>query len=277
MYVLKDLSIIDGNLVKAKASNGFELYLERKVLRPFLSHITVETYAKPLSKHWLIFPYYLENGKALLIPANEMSSSYPRVWEYLQSASKILRGRESGKADNDQWYGYIYRKNLTLFDDPKIIVQVISRKGKYAYDDASLYFSGGGNGPYYGIRLSDQNNQHSLHYLQALLSSTLLDYYLHHVSTAFRGGYWSYGKRFIEKLPIRTIDFSNPEDVARHDRMISLVQSLINLHKQLASTAGEQERTLLQRRIEATDQQIDRLVYELYDLTEEEIAIVERK
>jgi hypothetical protein len=40
---------------------------------------------------------------------------------------------------------------------------------------------------------------------------------------------------------------------------------------------GEQERTLLQRRIEATDQQIDRLVYELYDLTEEEIAIVEEK
>ena len=32
---------------------------------------------------------------------------------------------------------------------------------------------------------------------------------------------------------------------------------------------------MLQRQIEATDRQIDRLVYELYDLTEEEIAIVE--
>jgi len=34
-------------------------------------------------------------------------------------------------------------------------------------------------------------------------------------------------------------------------------------------------KTLLQRQIEATDRQIDALVYELYDLTVEEIAIVE--
>jgi len=35
------------------------------------------------------------------------------------------------------------------------------------------------------------------------------------------------------------------------------------------------DKTLLQRQIEATDRQIDALVYELYDLTAEEIAIVE--
>ena len=33
---------------------------------------------------------------------------------------------------------------------------------------------------------------------------------------------------------------------------------------------------LLQRQIDATDRQIDGLVYELYELTEEEIGIVER-
>ena len=35
------------------------------------------------------------------------------------------------------------------------------------------------------------------------------------------------------------------------------------------------KQTLIQRRIDATDQQIDKLVYELYELTPEEIAIVE--
>jgi hypothetical protein len=35
------------------------------------------------------------------------------------------------------------------------------------------------------------------------------------------------------------------------------------------------EKTAIQRQIEATDGQIDRLVYELYGLTEEEIGIVE--
>ncbi len=35
--------------------------------------------------------------------------------------------------------------------------------------------------------------------------------------------------------------------------------------------------SLLMREIEATDRQIDQLVYELYGLTEEEIKIVEEK
>ena len=36
------------------------------------------------------------------------------------------------------------------------------------------------------------------------------------------------------------------------------------------------EKTVLQRQITATDHQIDRLVYELYKLTAEEIKIIEK-
>ena len=57
--------------------------------------------------------------------------------------------------------------------------------------------------------------------------------------------------------------------------MVVLMQTMLDLHRQLSSPAPEEERTLLARHIEATDRQIDRLVYELYDLTEEEIGIVE--
>ncbi len=78
----------------------------------------------------------------------------------------------------------------------------------------------------------------------------------------------------IEIFAILTIDFSDPADVARHDRMVELVQSMLDLHK-LASAGTDHDKTLLARRIEATDRQIDRLVYELYGLTEEEIEIVE--
>jgi hypothetical protein len=50
---------------------------------------------------------------------------------------------------------------------------------------------------------------------------------------------------------------------------------VLALHKQLAAAKIEHEKTSLQRQIEATDRQIDTLVYELYELTEEEIRIVE--
>ena len=53
------------------------------------------------------------------------------------------------------------------------------------------------------------------------------------------------------------------------------MQAMLDLHKALSSAGPEHERTLLARRIEATDRQIDALVYELYGLTEEEIGIVE--
>lgn len=59
------------------------------------------------------------------------------------------------------------------------------------------------------------------------------------------------------------------------DRIVSLVDSMRSLHEQLAKARTSYEQTLLQRQIEATDGQIDKLVYELYGLTDEEIKIVE--
>ena len=50
---------------------------------------------------------------------------------------------------------------------------------------------------------------------------------------------------------------------------------MLSLHKQLQEARTPQDKTRLQRQIEATERQIDALVYELYGLTEEEIKIVE--
>lgn len=82
-------------------------------------------------------------------------------------------------------------------------------------------------------------------------------------------------KRYIEKVPIATIDLSRPLDRTRHDRMVQLVERMLTPHERLASVRTEHERTLLLRHIAAIDRQIDQLVYELYGLTDEEIRIVE--
>ncbi len=57
--------------------------------------------------------------------------------------------------------------------------------------------------------------------------------------------------------------------------MVNLVNQMLNLNKKLNNAKLPQEKNLLQRQIETTDKQIDKLVYELYDLTDEEIKIVE--
>ncbi|MDD2837000.1 MAG: hypothetical protein PHY05_12735 [Methanothrix sp.] len=58
-------------------------------------------------------------------------------------------------------------------------------------------------------------------------------------------------------------------------KIIELVEKMLALHKQLPEAATPHEKTALERQIEAMDGQIDALVYELYGLTVEEIAIVE--
>ena len=56
---------------------------------------------------------------------------------------------------------------------------------------------------------------------------------------------------------------------------VELLQAMLALHKRAAGAKTGHQQTSLSRQIEATDAQIDRLVYELYGLSEEEIAIVE--
>ena len=57
--------------------------------------------------------------------------------------------------------------------------------------------------------------------------------------------------------------------------MIALVERMLALHQKLAAATVPPDKELYQRQTEATDRQIDALVYELYGLTEEEIGIVE--
>jgi hypothetical protein len=75
----------------------------------------------------------------------------------------------------------------------------------------------------------------------------------------------------------RTINFSDPVDKARHDRMVALVTQMLDLNKRLQDAKLEHDKTLLSRQVEATDAAIDKLVYEAYGLTDEEIKGVENK
>jgi hypothetical protein len=115
----------------------------------------------------------------------------------------------------------------------------------------------------------------TIKYVLGLLNSRLLDFFLKRVSTPLRGGFFRYFTQFVEQLPIRPIDFSNRSDRSRHDKMVELVDRMLALHKQLAAAKAPPERANLQAQIDATDRRIDRLVYELYGLTDAEIALVE--
>ena len=57
--------------------------------------------------------------------------------------------------------------------------------------------------------------------------------------------------------------------------IVSLVTGMLELHKHLSHAKTDQEKRLVTQEIESTDRQIDSLVYGLYGLTADEIAVVE--
>ena len=59
------------------------------------------------------------------------------------------------------------------------------------------------------------------------------------------------------------VNFDDPADVARHDKMVALVERMLELHKKLAAATIPADKELYQRQIEATDGQMDGLVYEV--------------
>ena len=161
-------------------------------------------------------------------------------------------------------------KKDNYFEREKLVLQRIrnlslKRRLVLTYDQYKYYTSIN-----IGVILNNSNSRYNLKYLLGILNSNFMNKYY-----AKRYHNIQIKNEFLGELPIPIIDFSNSADVARHDRMVTLVDQMLALHKQLPQARTPHEQTALQRQIEATDRQIDALVYELYALTEEEIAIVE--
>ncbi len=148
------------------------------------------------------------------------------------------------------------------FEKPKIVIPAIVQNASYAFDREGYY-----SNDKTSIIVTDDL------YLLGVLNSKIPDFVMHLIASTKQGGYYEYKPMYLEQLPIRTINFSDAEDKARHDKMVSLVERMLELHRQSPRMPQDKERVA--REIESTDRAIDKLVYELYGLTEDEIRIVE--
>jgi hypothetical protein len=149
------------------------------------------------------------------------------------------------------------------FETEKIIVARMGKALIATYDSGGLYVKD-------AMLLLSKDKSHSLRYLLGLINSRLLNYFYQEFFVTI-----DVLKNALLSLPIRRINFTDPTDKARHDKMVQLVESMLALHKHKAVARTQAEQEQIQRQIDATDRQIDTLVYELYGLTADEIAVVE--
>ncbi len=112
-------------------------------------------------------------------------------------------------------------------------------------------------------------------FLLGVINSALISrLYLGQVSQATKDDFPQVTIRDLLALP-----FPDTKKISQNQtkRMVELAERMLDLHKKLAKARAAHQKTVIQRQINATDNQIDSLVYKLYGLTKKEIEIVEKK
>jgi hypothetical protein len=195
-----------------------------------------------------------------------LSRTYPSVAAHLQPFAKRAEARVD---KGDYWWELRACDYYDSFTIPKIVYPEIARERRFAYDEAG-YFC---NKTCFIVPKPDL-------YLLGLLNSKLIWFILRQLCSVLgdidKGGRLLQQKIYVEQLPIRVVDNQSPGRGIR-DQLVQLIEPMLKMHEELAEAKTDHERTAIQRQIDATDKQIDQLVYELYGLTEEEIGIVEGK
>ncbi len=193
-------------------------------------------------------------------------SDIDRYW-VAESTSRFCRTHYSGFLRPNE----VVRLNKEVYGQaPKILLRQTADHIIAAIDKRGIWF-----GRSIITVISVSQTEYVLKYFLGILNSKYFRW-LYQRIVHERGRVFAQVKLSkLKQLPIRTIDFSDLTDKANHDRMVELVETMLKLHKHLAATKTNHEKTAIQRQINVTDKQIDQLVYELYGLTEEEIGIIE--
>ncbi len=225
-----------------------------EIVWPFLNGRDVRRYHVAPTDAFVIYTYH---G----VPIER----YPAVERHLRT----YRAQLESRATRQEWYElqqpqYKFKPHMA---GPKIIFPDIAKTPRFALDELGRYSS---NTTYF-IPGRDL-------YLLGLLNSRLGWFYFSQTCAGLESQgevYLRFFGQYMAGFPVRIIDPSSGADRDGRERMVALVERMLALHAQLPLARTDQERAVLERQIAATDSQIDQVVYELYGLTDQEIAIIE--
>jgi len=252
VYFIYDCTETQSTITGESKQLNKRVTIEKGLVKPLLKGEDVHRYDNLSSNRYVIFPYKLENGTANLYAEEELKLLFPNGYAYLKECETLLRGREKGRLKNDiYWYRYIYPKNLTLFQSPKLVAPEISLGGNFSYDGNGQFYS---TTTIYGYIMKESCNV-SYETLMAILNSKLCWWFMSNTGTVLAQGYYRYKPAYLKPLPIPQISKETDSEIK------SLVAGLA---KQDAS-----DRRFLERKI-------DIAIYNLYSINDDDIELINR-
>ncbi len=223
-----------------------------EIIKPVLRGKSLKKYFYNYDNEWLI---NVHNGiKSKNINAVDVHSTYPAILKHLLRFENELKKRSDKGND---WTNLRNCAYIEDFEKVKIIWGEISNTAKFIFDEEGFYTNDK------CFIMTGKN----LKYLLAILNSKVSEWYFNQISVTSGMGTNLWKKYKIEQLPIKDIspDLQQPF-IEKVDKILAF-----NAGRVLNPASVLPDSVLLVKQIEA---ELDEMVFELYELTAEERAIV---
>jgi adenine-specific DNA-methyltransferase len=258
LYILEECSF-ENELLTATVQISKRIYqLETDLFKPFLMGKDVQRYANLSTNKYVFFPYLVEQNQVRIVSISEIKEKYPLTYIYLVDHEKQFKARESGKAGKmEHWHTYIYPKNLNKFEQPKLSsMEICSNHPNVTYNLDNFYHT---TKVYSWVK--KETTKESYEYLLAIANSKLLWWFLKLTGDTLQGDARTFKTNYLNPFPIPSQVSAEREAQIKHK-----VEQILAAKKADPNTDTTQ-----------LESEIDAMVYKLYNLTPEEIAIVEGK
>ena len=201
----------------------------------------------------------------LYVEENDDFKSLPvTIQEYLKEHKKELSSRADKKRRASAlWWNYTFAMHKEYYHLPKIWCSYRSKSNTFVLDETSDYIGLTNTTVIFGT-----NPEYSLKYILALLNSKLLTFRYRSIGKQTGSGVFEYFANGIGKLPIPQTDAKT------QNQFVVLVDKMIELKQREYTEQNPQAKKIISRQIDGVDTMIDKAVYELYGLTEEDIILV---
>ncbi len=234
-----------------------------ELIKPFLAGRDIKRYATPTAKKFLIsIPKGFTNKNIIgKDPWQWFISTFPAIAGYLAPFAKAAEARGD---KGDYWWELRACDYYSQFETPKVLFPDISERGNFTYDVAGFYFANTG----YMIAKDDR-------YLLGLLNSSVFYFFYCNVTSLVRGGYLRFFTQYVEQMPIRMMDGDFPPLAALRDLIVRSVEQILEAKVKLNEAVSESDRDFWEGKCDSLEHTIDNAVYKLYDLTPDEIKLIE--
>lgn len=199
VYFLYNCEVIN-NMIKGFSKQVNRVVeIERGLVKPLLKGEDVHRFEQLPREHFVIFPYKIENGKAVLYTESELQSLFPKGYSYLKECEPILRGREKGRFNIDEiWFQFGRQQGMVYGAIPKLLSPEISMGGNFVYDINGEFYH---TTTVYGYILKN-NSQFNYWAMLNIMNSQILWWYLKHTGTVLANGYFRYKPAYLKTFPL---------------------------------------------------------------------------